>query len=215
MADRSRKLRRSPLLKWTLGLGTLALAVSACQPSSKRESSADVPVIQTQTPASDADKVASQKAFLAAYTVFMHPRCMNCHPSGDQPLQGDDSHIHTQNIQRGPDGKGLFALKCSNCHQAQNVPGNNMPPGHPEWHLPPANRKMVFQGKSPAELARAFKDPTQTGKTLEQMIDHVTNDSLVGVGWNPGDGRPVPPLSRAEFAAKFKEWVDKGAAIPE
>jgi len=210
------------ILSLTLLLGIL-LTIQACEsnPSASKTRPEDGPAHSCEgdgrSPgrSSQDDATASRAAFLAAYPVFMHPRCMNCHPSGDQPLQGDDSHIHTQNIQRGPDGKGLFALKCSNCHQAQNVPGNNMPPGHPEWHLPPANRKMVFQGKSPAELARAFKDPTQTGKTLEQMIDHVTNDSLVGVGWNPGDGRPVPPLSRAEFAAKFKEWVDKGAAIPE
>src|SRR5258706_10489455 len=47
----------------------------------------------------------SKTAFLEAYKVFMHPRCMNCHPSGDAPLQGDDSHIHLQNVTRGPDGK--------------------------------------------------------------------------------------------------------------
>jgi hypothetical protein len=31
----------------------------------------------------------------------MSPRCMNCHPAGDVPLQGDDSHIHTMLPQRG------------------------------------------------------------------------------------------------------------------
>src|SRR5688572_11603649 len=48
----------------------------------------------------------SAQAFIKAYRVFMHPRCMNCHPVGDAPLQGDDSHIHAQNVTRGPDGKG-------------------------------------------------------------------------------------------------------------
>src|SRR5947208_2831620 len=54
----------------------------------------------------------AQQAFLDAYKVFMHPRCMNCHPVGDAPLQGDDSHIHVQNVKRGPEGKGKYALKC-------------------------------------------------------------------------------------------------------
>src|SRR5262245_64601330 len=53
------------------------------------------------------DEAASRAAFRAVYPVFMHPRCMNCHPAGDVPLQGDDSHPHLQNVKRGPDGKGL------------------------------------------------------------------------------------------------------------
>ncbi|MEO6734069.1 MAG: hypothetical protein ABIN01_22805 [Ferruginibacter sp.] len=161
------------------------------------------------------DSIASQQAFLAVYSVLMSPRCMNCHPKGDVPLQGDDSHLHTQGVTRGKDGKGMYAMKCSNCHQPQNTPGLNMPPGNPTWHLPPADMKMVFEGKSPRELAALLKDPNKNGhKTMAQMIDHVTNDKLVLWGWNPGDGRTLPPLPHAEFARVFKEWVDKGAYLP-
>jgi len=166
----------------------------------------------------DSDKKREQEsadAFKEAYKVFMHPRCMNCHPSGDAPLQGDDSHIHAQNVTRGPDGKGLYAMKCSNCHQAANTPGENMPPGNPNWHLPPANMKMVFQGKTPAQLAAQFKDRKLTGKTLQEMLHHVTEDKLVMGCWDPGDGRTKPPLSHEEFAAKVREWIEKGAAIPK
>lgn len=162
------------------------------------------------------DEAASREAFLAAYKVLMHPRCMNCHPVGDVPLQGDDSRLHFYNVQRGPAGRGKFALKCRNCHQDANVPGESMPPGNPNWHLPPPEMPMVFEGKAPAELARQLKDPKQNGgKTLEQILHHVTEDKLVLWGWDPGDGRTKPPLSHAEFAKKFREWIDKGAAIPE
>lgn len=161
------------------------------------------------------EEAESRAAFLAVYPVLMHPRCMNCHPKGDQPLQGDDSHIHLQNVQRGPDGKGLFAMKCANCHQLENIPGANMPPGHPDWHLPPANMRMVFEGKTPAELARQLKDPKQNGgKTLAQIVHHVAEDSLVGTAWNPGEGRTKPPMTQAEAGRKMREWVEKGAAIP-
>lgn len=161
------------------------------------------------------DSVASQKAFLAAYRVLMSPRCMNCHPAGDVPLQGDDSKLHTQGVKRGVDGKGVYALKCTNCHQPQNSVGVHMPPGNPNWHLPPANMKMVFQGKSPRELAAQLKDPKKNGnKTMAQLIDHVTNDKLVLGGWQPGEGRTLPPMSHAEFAKNFKEWIDKGAYLP-
>jgi mono/diheme cytochrome c family protein len=167
----------------------------------------------------DADKKREQEsadAFKDAYRVFMHPRCMNCHPSGDAPLQGDDSHIHTQNVTRGPDGKGLYAMKCSNCHQKENAAGLNMPPGDPNWHLPPSNMKMVFQGKTPAQLASQFKNKKLTGKTLQEMLKHIEEDHLViNSGWNPGDGRTKPPLSHEEFVAKFREWIEKGAVIPK
>ena len=99
------------------------------------------------------DDAGSRAAFLEAYKVLMHPRCMNCHPAGDVPLQGDDSHLHAQNVKRGPDGKGKYALKCANCHQETNLPGENMPPGNPNWHLPPPEMPLVFQGKTPGELA--------------------------------------------------------------
>ncbi len=136
--------------------------------------------------------------------------------AGDIPLQGEDSHRHLQNVKRGPDGKGLYALKCRNCHQDTNLPGEDMPPGHPEWHLPPANMPMVFQGKSPAELARQLKDSKRNGgKTLEEILHHIAEDSLVLTGWNPAEGRSKPPLGHGEFAAKMREWVKKGAAIPE
>jgi len=161
------------------------------------------------------DSIGSQKAFLAAYKVLMSPRCMNCHPKGDVPLQGDDSHLHTQGVKRGIDGKGVYALKCTNCHQPQNSLGIHMPPGNPNWHLPPANMKMVFEGKSPRELAAQLKDTKRNGnKTMAQLIDHVTNDKLVLGGWDPGEGRKLPPLSHDEFAKNFKAWVDKGAYLP-
>lgn len=158
----------------------------------------------------------SAAAFMDVYKVLMSPRCMNCHPAGDVPLQGDDSHPHTQGITRGADGKGVYALKCTNCHQPENTPGLNMPPGNEVWHLPPANMKMVFEGKTPKQLAAQLKDPTKNGhKTMQQLIEHVSHDKLVLWGWNPGDGRTVPPLPHDEFAAKFKEWVEKGAVVPQ
>ena len=189
------------------GLSALLLITQACRTETKDSGRAA---------ASPRNAAASRAAFLAAYPVFMHPRCLNCHPKGDAPLQGEDSHVHLQNVQRGPDGKGLFAMKCANCHQYKNVPGTNMPPGHPEWHLPPANMRMVFEGKTPAQLARQLKDPKQNGgKSLEQILHHVAEDSLVATGWNPADGHSKPPLTQSEFGQRMREWMENGAVIPE
>src|SRR3989449_5653350 len=126
------------------------------------------------------DDAAARAAFLAAAPVFTHPRCQNCHPAGDAPLEGDDSHPHAQSVKRGPDGRGKYGMKCSACHQLTNLPGANMPPGAPNWHLPPPNMRMVFVGRTPGELCRQLKDPSQNGgKTIHQIIEHVTSDKLV------------------------------------
>ena len=162
------------------------------------------------------DDAGARAAFLDVYKVLMHPRCMNCHPSGDAPLQGDDSHVHAQNVKRGEDGKGKYALKCTNCHQDANLAGENMPPGNPTWHLPRKDLPLIFQGKSTRELADQLKDPRRNGgKTFEQLLEHVAHDKLVLWGWEPGDGRTKPPLSHDEFVKRFREWVEKGAASPE
>jgi hypothetical protein len=161
------------------------------------------------------DSIGSVKAFMSVYKVLMSSRCMNCHPSGDAPLQGDNNHIHTMNVKRGIDGKGLYAVRCSNCHQAENTSGLHMPPGNPKWSLPPANMRMVFQGRTPRQLALQLLDPKQNGnRTKTQLIDHVANDGLVGWGWHPGDGRTLPPMSRTAFVAQVKLWIAKGAYAP-
>lgn len=165
--------------------------------------------------AADKDSVESVKAFMTAYAVLMSPRCMNCHPSGDVPLQGDDSHLHTMLPRRGLDGKGVYAMKCSNCHQPANVEGLHKPPGDPDWHLPPADMKMVFEGKTPNQLARQLVDSKTNGnKTLKQLIEHA-DDGLVKAGWNPGEGRTLPPISHKEFKKAWITWIEKGAYAPE
>jgi hypothetical protein len=75
---------------------------------------------------------------------------------------------------------------------------------------------MVFAGRSPAELCQQIKDPKQNGgRSLDQLLDHVANDDLVGWGWSAGDGRTLPPLSRPDTVAQMKIWIAGGAACPQ
>jgi mono/diheme cytochrome c family protein len=167
-------------------------------------------------PKTTKDSVESVKAFIQVYKVLMSPRCMNCHPSGETPLQGEDSHLHTMNVRRGADGHGIYSMRCSNCHQAENTAGLHMPPGNPKWGLPPAEMRMVFQGRTPRELALQMLDPKQNGnRTQAQLIDHMANDDLVGWGWHPGEGRALPPLSRSAFVEQVKLWLANGAFAPD
>ena len=162
-----------------------------------------------------ADSIESVTAFKAVYKVLMSPRCMNCHPSGDVPLQGDDNHLHTMNPKRGAEGKGIYAMKCTNCHQQTNTAGLHTPPGNPNWHLPPATMRMVFQGKTPRQLAKQLIDPKQNGnKSKQQLIAHAS-DGLVMGAWNPGEGRSLPPMSHKEFSKAWITWINKGAYAPK
>jgi hypothetical protein len=161
------------------------------------------------------DSVESVNAFLKVYKVLMSPRCMNCHPAGDAPLQGDDSHIHSMNVQRGPDGKGLYAAKCSNCHQPENTPGLHTPPGNPKWQLPPANMKMVFQGRNPRQLALQIMNYNMNGhKNRQQLIEHA-RDTLVKSAWHMGEGRTPPPMDYSAFVSVWDTWIKKGGYAPK
>jgi mono/diheme cytochrome c family protein len=160
------------------------------------------------------DSAESIEAFGEVYKVLMSPRCMNCHPAGDVPLQGDDSHLHQMLPKRGKDGKGVYAMKCSNCHQPTNTPGLNTPPGNPKWALPPAEMKMVFEGKNARELALQIMDFKQNGhKDKAKLIEHA-RDTLVKAGWNMGEGRKPPPLSYQEFVIAWDTWINTGGLAP-
>ena len=209
--------------KWPIVLALLFAILAMCVAGRAQEASLATPsraahaiapaLAAAVTPANPA---AAQTAFIRAWTVFNSPRCRNCHPSGDAPLQGDDSHTHIQNVKRGPDGHGVYGMTCHTCHQDANTPGANMPPGNPKWGLPPAKMKMVIVGETAGQFCRQLKDPARNGgRNLAQIMDHVSTDDLVGWGWNPGDGRKLPPLTRPEFVAAMQSWVDNGAACPQ
>jgi hypothetical protein len=161
---------------------------------------------------------AALAAFDTVQAVLQHPRCQNCHIPGDAPLQLDAGVAHAQNVQRGPAGKGPPGLPCSTCHAESNPPasyGPHMPPGAPNWHLPPPERKMVFIGLSKADLCATVKDPRRNGgKDFAALLEHVSHDKLVLWGWDPGVGRAPVSVPHGAFVASFKTWIDGGAPCP-
>lgn len=156
---------------------------------------------------------AGKRAFTLVHRVFMHPRCMNCHPSGDAPLQYDSSVVHGQNITRRSEQNGV---PCSTCHRTKNGTRAGEPPGAPNWHLPPSDTPMIFQGRTPKQLCEQLKDPKQTGgKDLAALVHHVEDDALVRWGWQPGPGRTKVPVPREQLVTAMKTWVSAGAPCPE
>jgi hypothetical protein len=156
---------------------------------------------------------ASVTYFLKMAAVMQHPRCINCHPRGDQPTQGMDMHTHLMNVWRGPDNHGAVAMKCATCHGPENNP-NSRVPGAPSWGLAP--KSMGWVGLNARELCQAIKDPKKNhGKTLEQLIHHNGEDKLVSWAWNPGLGREPAPGTQKEFGENTRKWIETGAFCPE
>lgn len=160
-----------------------------------------------------ADEAERSKAlFEEAGRVLTHPRCVNCHPAGDRPLQGDDGHLHIPHVRRGDGGMGVAGLRCNTCHQAENVDHAGLP-GHPAWHLAPI--EMAWQDRPLAEICSQIKDPERNGgKTLAELQHHMAMDSLVGWGWQPGAGREPAPGDQEAFGALIAAWIDTGAHCP-
>jgi mono/diheme cytochrome c family protein len=160
------------------------------------------------------DDAVAAAAFESMLPVLHHPRCMNCHSSGDFPRQGDDGHRHTMNVRRGPNGHGILAVQCSSCHQDHNLAGEHMPPGAPGWHLPAPAMPMIWEGLTDRQLCELLKDPRQNGdRNVDEIVEHFQTP-LVLWGWHPGDGRTPVPVTQSEFLAKVKKWAAKGAACP-
>lgn len=161
---------------------------------------------------SRAESIENAEAFATVARVLRHPRCLNCHPSGDRPYVGDERRVHPQLVQRGEDGFGMFAMRCDNCHQDENQELANVP-GAPRWHLAP--RSMGWEEFDDHDLADQLKDRERNGdKTLEQLLEHIAKDPLVLWGWNPGPGREAVPMPHAAFVRAFRNWIDAGAISP-
>ncbi|MGA8312606.1 MAG: hypothetical protein WB755_21430 [Terriglobales bacterium] len=187
------------------------LAVCALAWLSHPVAAAELPAANAPAPSSTSDGAL----FTAFVPVLRHPRCMNCHSHGDFPRQGDDGHPHTMNVRRGSYGRGVTAEKCGTCHQDHNLDGAHLPPGAPNWGLPPVSIPMIWEGLTDAQICQSIKDPKQNrNRNLDQLVEHLTEDKLVLWAWNPGEGRAPVPMPHEEFASKVKQWRAAGAPCP-
>jgi len=203
-------------------LGGAPAAMFSCQPGHSQNGAANpsvqlpaVPPRELRSP--DVFAVYSERAersralFSEAARVMLHPRCANCHPSGDTPLQREGG-LHDPPVQRGAEDRGVVGMECTSCHQDQNLELARVP-GAPNWHLAP--RSMAWVGRSPDSICEQIKDPARNGgKTLAQIVDHSQHDALVAWGWAPGVEREPAPGSQAQFGALVAAWVESGAECP-
>ena len=160
----------------------------------------------------------SEEAFNTMMDVLTHKRCVNCHPSDNHPRQGEDSHKHYFGVQRGEQNFGVAAVNCKTCHQDSNNDYSGVP-GAPEWSLAPTS--MAWQGLSRVEIAKSMMDKSKNGnRSAEDIMHHLTEHELVLWAFEPGvnaEGIPreKPPVSKENYIAAVKLWIEEGAVIPE
>ena len=157
--------------------------------------------------------LSSFQAFQKAATVIRHPRCLNCHIPGDQPLIGENGEVHPMRVQRGPDGKGMLVLRCSTCHQDTNGELPHSPPGTKGWQLPDPKNRLAWAGLDDQKLCRGILTVLKNGgQPRDKIADYMNSDPRVLWAWDPGPGREKPSMERLEFVELIRTWIEKGAS---
>ena len=155
------------------------------------------------------DRAARSRALFAeAAKVVTGPRCMNCHPAGDHPTQGDNEHVHEPAAFRGEAGVGVPGLPCISCHNDKNFPlavgaaSYQSIPGDPRWGLAPI--EMSWQGKTPAEICRQIKIRPATAGGASHCCRSIWRrmTSSAGPGIRVQDAGPPQEPARV--------WGDRG-----
>ena len=103
-----------------------ALALSLMNPSVMVQAQDGLAAPENFASIADA-QMRSVAMFTELGKVLTHPRCVNCHPAGDRPHQGDLGRLHQPPVARGADGHGLPAMRCAICHQQANFDPGRVP----------------------------------------------------------------------------------------
>ena len=208
-------LKSSVLIAAIGCIGAAALSVAFA------ETESNPTVHQELKGASEFELIADQEQrsraiFAEIGKLLTHPRCMNCHPAGDHPLQGADHHVHMPPVWRSNDEH--LGSHCAECHTDNNFTLHEAAsyrsiPGHPRWGLAPLS--MAWEGKTVGDICRQLKDTDRNGgRDLAMLQEHIAKDDLVAWGWSPGLGREPAPGSQKTAGELVQAWINTGAQCP-
>ena len=180
-------------------LAVLVWSLTACHSAAPKSQSPDA-------------SSRSDEAFRVVASVLRHPRCLNCHTNTEFVRVGDDRMPHRMNVLRGPSNQGVPGMRCSSCHQDENQDEVGVP-GAPHWSAAPLS--MGWEGLDDHDLAQALVDPARNGgRSLADLVKHMSSDPLVVWGWDPGQGRTPVPTDHETFVKEFEIWIESGAVPP-
>lgn len=200
----------SPRHLFRVASGCLAALLALGPPGNAR---AQAPPPSPPSPQSSADPI---DLFKEIYPVFAHPRCVNCHGV----VQSFPGNIRSVNAthHNEPEGDSQIAGNCALCHDTPKVLET-------AWQfVAPAH--MSFVGKDLEQMcalqsdeARSFDDAvnSHSGTVAGTYLHHLINDPLIDAGFEGRAGGDnidppqPPPMSKADFLAAAKKWIDAGA----
>jgi hypothetical protein len=74
---------------------------------------------------------------------------------------------------------------------------------------------MAWQNKTLGEICEQIKEPARNGgRSLDDVVHHIGEDTLVGWAWAPGSGRQPAPGTQKKAGALAEAWVKTGAVCP-
>ena len=134
--------------------------------------------------------------------VLQHPRCVNCHPLGDRPRQGNAGRLHQPPVERGADGFGLPAMRCPICHQRANLPACRATPNGTSHRA-----RWAGKARHSARSARSSRIPNAmaAGAWMTSCI------TLAATRWSAGHGHRALAESRLqEHKSGPAPWPEPG-----
>ena len=160
-------------------------------------------------------------AFETVRAVLQHPRCQNCHPAGDAPLQGDDGPRaraeRAARARRARHGRRASARRATARRTRPSSYGAHIPPGVATgWHMPPPEEKMVFVGVRAARAVRADQGPGAQRRQGHGRAAHAPRRSARDLGLEPGLRPRAGVHAVAQtFLAAWETWAAAGAPCPD
>ena len=132
----------------------------------------------------------SRAIFTEIGKVLTNPRCMNCHPAGDHPLQGAEHREHSPPVWRGESGAGVPGASCAMCHTESNFTL------HEAATLSKHPRKSALAARAVVDElgrknARRHLSAIERYKTaMAGAISQRCRSMLPRMTWWPGGGTP-------------------------
>ena len=142
--------------------------------------------------------IAAQSAalFTEAGKVLTSRRCVNCHPAGDRPLQGEEGRLHQPPVERGVDGapRRCVALPATR-------PPTSIPPACPATRIG-TWRPGKWDGRARQSTRSARR--SRIRRATEAARFNKSRRTSPMTRWSVGPGRRASDASR--LLARKSNW---------
>ena len=161
----------------------------------------------------------SRALFNEVAKVVTHPRCMNCHPAGEHPTQGNDQHEHMPPTCAARPASASPGVLLGLPHREELHAGRHRRDATRAFRAIRAgsSRRSRWRGRASRSARSASSSRTRSAtaaRSLALLHEHFAKDDLVAWGWAPGEGREPAPGTQQQLGELAQAWIDTGAECP-